>query len=139
MNNRMGTAVVTLALLAGGISLAAPASAATTEVGCSAETCYDQDPVEMGCQPDSGTIGSVQTDDGLVELRYSRACHAKWVRLSYGTGRAPNIWVKNADGQYVQFQLPLIAKSGWSNMVNGRPKAFAGSGAVASSPNTGWH
>ncbi|MFJ8671126.1 helix-turn-helix domain-containing protein [Streptomyces sp. NPDC093589] len=55
-------------------------------VGCSGADCAGKDPEKMGCSgqyavsPSRGTAGTV-----LIEVRYSKVCHAAWARITGAT------------------------------------------------------
>jgi hypothetical protein len=52
------------------------------EVGCKGESCTSRDPKENGCDKDADNLASFLLDGVTIELRYSAACEAAWVRVS---------------------------------------------------------
>ncbi|MFF1903618.1 DUF2690 domain-containing protein [Kitasatospora sp. NPDC058218] len=116
---------------------AAPtASATTTHVtaGCYGSSCWQSDPIEMGCSTDAYTVESVDTVYGTIELRYSPACAANWARVS-GASDERRFWVQNSNGQIAYWMT--IGSTGYGNMVDGRSQARAcfSDGTTC----TGWH
>ncbi len=80
MNRRL---FATAALILTGVAAAlVPATAAHAAVGCYAGTCTGKDPSAQGCGADATTIDSRTEGTDLLELRFSRACWAAWVRFT---------------------------------------------------------
>ena len=135
MRKTLMAMVLGAAVVAGGAALA-PAAVAQPAVSCYGAGCNGKDPARAGCNADAKTVGTGSSWEGVVYLRYSPSCHANWARIDgVPTFANPTIWVQNKLGNKVQYTLPLLAPSGWSDMVNGYPLAEAGDGSA----NTGWH
>lgn len=123
MIKKLGAVVGGVALALGGALAAAPAAHAA---GCHALSCNGVDPAAAGCAGDAYTVASVNTPQGLVELRYSPSCVANWARIS---NSSPGTWFWAQDcnnGYNQQFYLPSGYTSGWTYMVDGTPAARAG-------------
>ncbi len=105
--------------------LAAPLPA-QARVGCWGAGCRGKDPQAMGCNRDAITIASVVERGARVELRYSRACNAKWSRFT-----VPNDWL--AQGTPYAFMgvgnrtlQQWHARQIWSRMWSGPIRACGG-------------
>lgn len=105
--------------------LAAP-SPAQARVGCWGAGCRGKDPQAMGCNRDAITIASVIERGARVELRYSRACNAKWSRFT-----VPSDWL--ARGTPYAFMgvgnrtlQQWHARQIWSRMWSGPIRACGG-------------
>lgn len=80
------------------VALLAPAAANADSPTCHGDSCTDLDPAQTNCVDDATTIWStnattpMQRDDGnttglgVLEMRYSAACHANWVRFTNWAG-----------------------------------------------------
>ncbi|MCP2257621.1 Protein of unknown function (DUF2690) [Streptoalloteichus tenebrarius] len=81
------------------------------------------DPIAAGCNEDAYTVGSVNTPQGFIELRYSPSCRANWARIN---NARPGEWVwvcvQNAEGQDREFSVPEGYTTAYTDMVNGAPK-----------------
>jgi hypothetical protein len=60
---------------------------AKTKVGCYGAGCNGKGPVAMGCERDARTLAKAWNDGVLVELRYSKACNARWARTTNASGQ----------------------------------------------------
>jgi Protein of unknown function (DUF2690) len=88
--------------------------------GCYAAGCNGQDPHAMGCDQDAQTVASVDTSDGLVNLRWSNTCQANWAQVQNVSTWGINFWVINKAGDKQSYGWGWFGPaSGWSNMVNG--------------------
>jgi hypothetical protein len=77
---RRGRAVVAVvaALLLSMVAIPTPAMAAT----CNGASCNAKDPQVEGCNSDAITLEHMSDAGYYLELRYSRACYAAWVRVT---------------------------------------------------------
>jgi hypothetical protein len=73
-------AVLAAALLTGLGLVAAPAPAMAAS--CRASGCDGKDPQAEGCSPGAITLDDKYDGGYHLELRYSSACHAAWVRAN---------------------------------------------------------
>ena len=120
------TAVLALGMLtAGTVAQSRPALAAS----CNGSSCDFVDPQASGCSADAVTLDSVSTTGGfVVQLRWSKTCHAGWARSA--GGYAGEITVEINRYQCRRFQggvctSPLITaqellamfSGGWTDMV----------------------
>jgi hypothetical protein len=53
------------------------------DVNCFQDSCAGKDPKEAGCDGDAWTAALTKVQQVYVELRYSDACRAAWVRVSW--------------------------------------------------------
>jgi hypothetical protein len=85
-----------LAALVAGLLTSAVAPAQADGPSCYGNSCTDLDPAQTNCVDDATTIWSVNaTTDGqdpqsegygVLEMRYSPACHSNWVRFTNWAG-----------------------------------------------------
>lgn len=119
---------VLLAVVAGMLAVATPASAATrgseqTVQACSGSACDGRDPA-VYCQSDARTVESIRLGQALLELRYSPGCRAAWARISnagYNTYNQFTPWAtvhRNSDGREYTCYVPRNGTSCYSRMVN---------------------
>ena len=89
--------VLLVALVLAGLSVTASSTAGAADAkvqraGCVGAACTDQDANAMGCGTDATTIDEftgVHANSGRsvrVELRQSRVCRARWLRVTPGGG-----------------------------------------------------
>jgi hypothetical protein len=126
--------VATMLLAGGGLLAAAPAHASTPAPKCNGDGCYKLDPIWANCGYDASTPnfssgGSRQTPYGLIEIRYSLACHANWAKVS-GAPVGDWFWVENRDTRGYLYEsqaysVPSGYSEGWTNMVDGYLQARA--------------
>ena len=78
LHNKLRHLIVAVAVAATAL-LAAP-QLTQAKAGCYGAGCRGRDPQAMGCSRDAVTLASKYRFGFQVELRYSRACNAKWAR-----------------------------------------------------------
>jgi hypothetical protein len=79
----VGTLVACLFVTTGTVAMnAGPAFAA----GCFGSGCNGLDPQGQGCSPGAATLDEFTRAGTRVELRYSSACNAAWVRFTEPPG-----------------------------------------------------
>jgi hypothetical protein len=104
--------------------LAAPATT-RAHAGCYGATCRGRDPQAMGCSRDAITLATRHRFGFQVELRYSRACNAKWSRTNNMSNHdASAVFALVGTGKHT-----LRSKSGyqvWSLMWTGKLSACGG-------------
>jgi Protein of unknown function (DUF2690) len=116
--------LVLAGVIAAASFLAVPATT-QAKVGCYGAGCRGRDPQTMGCARDAVTLASRFRFGFQVELRYSRACNAKW-------GRTMNIDNAHADAVFALVgtgKTTLRSKNGfqvWSLMGTGKLAACGG-------------
>lgn len=116
--------LVLAAAIAATSLLAAPATT-QAKAGCYGASCRGRDPQAMGCAHDAVTLASRVRLGFKVELRYSRACNAKW-------GRTLNVNNAHADAVFALVgtgKTTLRSKNGhqvWSLMGTGHLPACGG-------------
>jgi hypothetical protein len=105
--------------------LVAP-SPAQARLGCWGVGCRGKDPQAMGCNRDAVTIASVVERGARVELRYSRACNAKWSRFTVPTDwlarGTPYVFMGVGNRTLQQWHARQI----WSRMWSGPIRACGG-------------
>lgn len=144
-------AAATTGLVLAPVAHAAPACVIDANTGycyvppsCSGDSCWGLDPIAARCDNDAVTAGSVRSNQGLLELRYSPSCRANWAKLSNHNPAVPSQFgVKNQEGQAEVWALAGTDSGtyGWTNMVSGVPLAYAWSEGSDGSDYvwTGWH
>ncbi len=106
-------------------SLVAAPATTQAKAGCYGAGCRGRDPQAMGCAHDAVTLASRFRFGFRVELRYSRACNAKW-------GRTVNIDNAHADAVFALVgtgKTTLRSKNSyqvWSLMGTGQLPACGG-------------
>jgi hypothetical protein len=104
--------------------LAAPATT-QAKAGCYGANCRGRDPQAMGCSHDAVTLASRHRLGFQVELRYSRACNAKWARtMNVDNPHADAVFALLGTGKHT-----LRSRNGyqvWSLMWTGHLAACGG-------------
>lgn len=99
---------------------------------CAGAGCRNLDPMTSGCNNDARTVASANVTQngraiGLVELRSSARCNAKWARFTNNqSATGPNFMSKVAlkSGATTRSQFTYVGvRTSWSNMYDGVLKA----------------
>ncbi|MFI1104487.1 hypothetical protein [Streptomyces melanogenes] len=107
------------------IGCSVAASPAAYAVSCYGSTCSNKGPKGSGCDANASNLRNYVLKGGYYELRWSKACHAGWVRAS-GAGAAgasaviQRVLLDGGGGVDVQEERAVAVNKGeldWSNMV----------------------
>lgn len=93
----------------------AQAAAAAIPVRCSGESCYGKGPFGRGCDQDAVTEYSAGNAQERVELRFSHACLAAWIRL-YGQPGTSG-YVRNSQTRQIGQEI-RVGNNSYSLMVH---------------------
>lgn len=111
------------ALLAGGLVVAPPASAAPT---CLGSSCNGRNPAGTTCANDARTVAEGSGPITAMELRYSPSCRAAWGRFRISAPSGSKIEIRNDQGQHGKRYTTYGSGHFFSVMVNDKDvKAWA--------------
>lgn len=117
---------------------------AEAAINCEGRECVGLDPSATSCVDDAKTIAAIDVeDDGMLDLRWSKACNAGWARFTTyrraelfgysGSGLSHvyvSTWTDQGDEDSVGIggvMQPFSGTSWWSRMVDfGRPEVCVG-------------
>ncbi|MEU1802285.1 DUF2690 domain-containing protein [Streptomyces sp. NPDC019937] len=80
------TAIASLLLVSSAATAPAVASPSIGASACSGRSCAGKSPVTTRCERTARTVRRTAEIGPLVELRYSSACRAAWVRVTHARG-----------------------------------------------------
>ncbi|WP_116200599.1 DUF2690 domain-containing protein [Amycolatopsis circi] len=93
----------------------AQAATSSMPVSCSAESCYGKNPISRGCDQDAVTMYTAGNAQEWVELRFSSACFAAWIKLHGQPGTSG--YVRNTQTRQIGQEI-RVGNSSYSLMVN---------------------
>lgn len=102
---------------------------AEAKAGCYGAGCNGKGPVAMGCERDAKTLAKTLDDGVLVELRYSKACHARWARTTNVNSPkvgSPYAYLGTGQVTYRELIRHSLDRTIWSFMWTGKIRACGG-------------
>lgn len=115
------------------------AQADMPKITCYGASCRDLDPSETVCADDAFTLYSMEATTpagssswGILEMRYSRTCHATWVRFTPWSGLRS--WLQNLAGGAEVAGSPWV----WREGVADAPRGYAGQSSILNPEVSYW-
>jgi hypothetical protein len=111
-------AVAVMGVVVSVIGVASPAHASG---GACGSTCFNKNPMNIGCASDARTVNSFTFASGAVlQIRASNSCNGAWLRIT-GAAQGTSLVISNNKGQTIHDSVSVGGVTNFTNMVDFDP------------------